>query len=205
MNEIQTELEHAKEGIQDKDFIIWWGIHKTAIGDRFRDRRSAFVKYIRDNVGEHLGMGKCPSEKGNPKAIRDWKIGVCNAWTMGLIIARCQRLYYPAFVTQLVLSTSSSSDPYTTYLGEYVPVDLDAGDYWRNLIILEAFACNIIAVCFSERICRQNVQCDEDNAGGEALGKAIKLVLHQRGFYGEGTPLNELHLEWMRQMGAKNK
>ena len=71
IDDVKTELEHAKEGIQDSVFQTWWAIHKTAIGDRFRDRRSAFVKYIRDNVGERLGMGKCPLEKGNPKNVRN--------------------------------------------------------------------------------------------------------------------------------------
>jgi hypothetical protein len=163
----------------------WWVTHKREMIKKFNDRRAAFIRYIKDQVGIWLGCGKCPIEAGFPQVTKDWKMACALKWVAEKKVARRPpfNLCYPKKVTDLVLAQAVKCDPLEKYSGVYVPEGTPAGEWGPHMIVLEAFTLNIIAISFGQKAGPLDFSCCEDTLGGKRLMDAVRLVLRQRALY----------------------
>jgi hypothetical protein len=182
LDALKLQFFNSRLDITEANFSLWWDFHYQAILDRFRDRRASLIRFIKDKVGEELGVGKVPPEKGDLQLTRRWKQRVSTVWAEAKAAAADEGFMYPVFVTNLLLNYVKKNDPYMekAYKGGFVDETCPPSDWWNNLVILEAFALNVLAVCFGEEICKRNLPCDEETIGGRSLQRGIATVIHQR-------------------------
>ena len=163
----------------------WWACHKREMMKKFNDRRAAFIRFIKDQVGIWLGCGKCPIEAGFPQVTKDWKMACSLRWFAEKKLARPSffHFFYPKKVTDIVLAQALKCDPLEKYSGVYVPENTPPAEWGIHLIVLEAFTLNIIAISFGQKAGSFDFSSCEETLGGNRLMEAVKLVLRQRALY----------------------
>jgi hypothetical protein len=164
----------------------WWDSHKREMLKKFNDRRAAFIRSIKDQVGIWLGCGKCPVEAGFPQVTKDWRTACALRWCTEKNLARrsgALSVFYPRKITDIVLAQAVKCDPLEKYSGLYVPEGTPPGEWGVNLIVIEAFTLNIIAISFGEKAGLLDFSCCEETLGGNRLTVAVRLVLRQRALY----------------------
>jgi hypothetical protein len=163
----------------------WWASHRREMMKKFNDRRAAFIRFIKDQVGIWLGCGRCPIEAGFPQVTKEWRNAVALRWYAEKKLARqnVSGLFYPKKVTDIVLAQAVKCDPLSKYSGVYVPADIPVFEWGTHLIVIEALTLNIIAISFGQKAGPYDFSCCEETLGGNRLAEAVKLVLRQRGKY----------------------
>ncbi len=163
--------------------IEWFKEHKEVITMKYRDRRSSFVRQVKERVSLHFSCGKIPVVAGNAGVMKKWKRTVGDNWDLAKFEARKSGLHYPRVLTSIVERIAQQSDTYVQYKAGFVEENIEQSEFAINLIILEAYACNVVAVCFGKRACDEEVECNDETLGGEALVKAMRKVVLQRARY----------------------
>ena len=149
----------------------------------FRNRRSGLIRFVKEAISIQLGIGRIPLENGVPVVLQEWRKKVRDAWAAAKLAAKGEGLFYPRAVSQFLFEHAKVSDTYSTFSCGHCPDDLLRDLWWSNLIILEAFALNVISTSFGGRTSDGNIECCEKNLGGEVLKEFSQLVLRQRSRY----------------------
>jgi hypothetical protein len=161
----------------------WYSAHQTILFTQFRNRRNAFIRWVKDQIGLKLDCGKAPVEGGNPAVLKAWKTSCGRCWKHAKKAARADGLLYPEGLSFMIFEHVDKCEEQNQYNWGYVPQDLPPEEWVSNLVILEAFALNIIAVSFGQVASGKDYQCNVDTLGGKLLCKAAVVVLQQRAKY----------------------
>jgi hypothetical protein len=181
--EIGSLFRECREDVSLIAVSNWLESNSKELMANYRNRRSGLIRFIKEAISMSLGVGRIPLENGTPSVILEWKLVVRDAWLLAKEAAKAEGLFYPRIVSHFIAEHAKASDPYITYSSGHCPLDLDIELRWSNLIILEAFALNIISVCFGKRTTDRNIECSQKNLGGALLKESVSLVLQQRSRY----------------------
>ena len=181
--EIGSLFRESREDVSMVAVTNWLESNSRELMANYRNRRSGLIRFIKEAISMSLGVGRIPMENGSPNVIQEWKLVVSAAWLAAKEAAKIEGLIYPRIVSHFIAEHAKASDPYTTYSSGHCPLDLDNELWWSNLITLEAFALNIISVCFGKRTAGLNIECSQKNLGGALLKETVSVVLHQRSLY----------------------
>jgi hypothetical protein len=173
----------SKEDISDTAVTNWLEHNSKEVMSSFRNRRSGFIRFVKDALGMALGVGHIPLENGVPAVIMAWKLKVRDAWLVAKKNAEGEGFFYPRLISLFLLEHAKVSDNYSAYTSGFCSEDTEKEFWWTNLIVLEAFALNVISVCFGRHTLESNIECSERNLGGIFLKLSIELVLRQRSRY----------------------
>jgi hypothetical protein len=187
-SELKQAFLEARRDVTTEAVIRWFDVNRVQILARFRDRRSALVRHVKLVVATELKVGR-PPEEGEKTTMDEWRHQCTVAWLAAKDEARSRGLFYPEFVTTLLMNHAETADPYVTHVKPFVlPVEVEQGEepasphQYESLEGMEAYWLIIIAVSF-ERTCvdeHSNVQCSKGTVNSTSLGAARAIVCAQR-------------------------
>jgi hypothetical protein len=191
-SEIRLAFLDARNDVTVDAVNNWFDLNRVQILGRFRDRRSALVRYVKLAVAIELKVGK-PPEEGGEGSLAQWKERCIDAWKSAKTVAKQNGLLYPEFVTKLLLHHAESADPYIDHPDPFIFVPEIADDAtaavhpYLSLGILEAYCLMIIALSFEAVLVQDPnaVQCSKHSINSASLFSARLIVKKQRETYRE--------------------
>ena len=139
-------------------------MNKTFIGRKFRDRRAAFVGFVKNHVAVVYGVNKRPSGKLKDDAVKLWFAEIKRQWST----SEHQHLRYPRSVEYACKAGIGKCEYFVEGPGAH------------SLAIMEAFTLVVLMNAFSTDDDEEQMKVCKDTCGGKHLQTALGMVLDQQ-------------------------
>jgi hypothetical protein len=184
-SELRQAFMEARRDVSVTAVSNWFDLNRGQIIARFRDRRSALVRFVKLAIASELKVGRAPDV--GDEGMDQWRQHCAEAWKRAKADARKSGLYYPKFVTTLLMQHAESSDPYVEHMDPFIVGDIEQepAHLSESLVGMEAYWLLIIAVGF-ETVCIQEqgtMQCSKSIVNSGSLSAAKLIVQAQRKAY----------------------
>jgi hypothetical protein len=80
--DIGLRFHDSKEDLSETAVNNWLEHNSKEVVASFRNRRSGFIRFVKDALGTCLGVGKIPLENGIPAVLMEWKLRVRDGWAL---------------------------------------------------------------------------------------------------------------------------